>query len=272
MRNFLLVVAFSLLTVGFFAGYSNWGIPQIQPAPPPEEEKLDLGAMTMDSFVALGARLFKGKGTCTLCHNAVGGRAPLLEKAAVVAKTRLKDAGYKGKAEDAAGYLYESMLEPSAYVVAGFGKAGTGDKVSPMPKVDAGSIGFSEAETRSVIAYLQTLAGVEVTVEIPKDVPADAAKEEEEGEPRAPFKTPEEALAEFSCGACHKVAAEEGDQGPDLRKIGALRGKDNLRRSILNPNAEISKGFKPDLMPADYGAQMYAVELEMLVDYLAGLK
>ena len=33
-----------------------------------------------------------------------------------------------------------------------------------------------------------------------------------------------------------------------------------------------AKGFEKDQMPPDYGAQMYAVELEMMVDYLAGLK
>ncbi len=272
MRNFLLVITFSLLTIGFFAGYSNWGIPQIEPAPPPKEEKLNLGAMTMDKFIVLGERLFNGKGTCALCHNPVGGRAPLLEKAATVAVKRLADPNYKGKAKDAAGYLSESMLDPSAYVVAGFGKAGTGDTVSPMPKVDAGSIGFGEAETNAVIAYLQNLAGVEVTVEIPEDAGADTAKEEEEAEPRKPFKTVEAVMEEFACGACHRYGDQEGDQAPDLRHIGATRDPAHIRKSIILPNTEIAKGFKPDLMPKDYGVQMYAVELEMIVDYLAGLK
>lgn len=272
MRNFLLVTAFSLLTIGFFAGYSNWGIPQIESAPPPVEEKLDLGAMTMEQFVALGARVFKGKGTCTLCHNAVGGRAPMLEKAAVVAARRIKQPGYKGEASDVESYLYESMVKPSAYVVAGFGKAGSGDTISPMPAVEGGSIGLGEAEIRAVIAYLQDSAGIEVTVKIPEGAGAEAATETTEGEPREAFKTPSAAIEEFACGACHKVAGEEGDQGPDLRRIGALRGRDHIRRSILNPNAEIAKGYKPGLMPPDYGKQMYAAELEMLVDYLAGLK
>ena len=62
MRQFLTVVAFALLTIGFFAGYSNYGIPQIEPAPPPSEEKLDLGSMTMESFIAVGDRIFNGKG------------------------------------------------------------------------------------------------------------------------------------------------------------------------------------------------------------------
>ncbi len=271
MKTFLSVVGFSLLVIGFFAGYSSYGIPQIEPAPPPVEEKLDLGAMTMAQFVALGERIYEGKGTCTLCHNPVGGRAPLIEEAVALVEERLADARYQGSAGDVESFLYESMAEPSAYVVAGFGKAGTGDTVSPMPNILTGRIGLSEVEVRAVIAYLQDLGGAEVTVEIP----TEAAEEEPavaEGGPRPPFAAPEDALAEFDCGGCHKVAGEEGELGPDLTQIGALRDRDYLRRSILDPNAEIAEGFEPEMMPEDYGEQLYAVELEMLVDYLAGLK
>ncbi|HSG95628.1 MAG TPA: c-type cytochrome, partial [Afifellaceae bacterium] len=181
MKIFLNVVVFSLLIIGFFAGYSRFGIPQIEPAPPPEPEVIDLAAMTMEDFVALGERIYNGKGTCTLCHNAVGGRAPLLDNAAAVSEERLADESYQGKATDVAGYLYESMADPSAYVVAGFGKAGTNDTVSPMPNMLSGSIGLSEAEVTAVIAYLQDLGGAEVTVEIPteavevEDEPEDSA-------------------------------------------------------------------------------------------------
>ena len=69
MANFLKVIAFSLVTIGLFAAYSNYGIPVITPAPPPVEEEIDLGEMTMDQYVALGGRIVAGKGTCTLCHN-----------------------------------------------------------------------------------------------------------------------------------------------------------------------------------------------------------
>ncbi len=269
MRQFLMVVAFTLLTVGFFSGYSNFGIPQIEPAPPPVEEKLDLGAMTMDQFVALGERIYSGKGTCTLCHNELG-RAPMLNSAAQVVPERLADPRYKGEATGVEDYLVESLIEPSAFVVAGFGKKGTNDTESPMPNVTAGSIGLNDAEIKAVVAYLQDLSGVDVTVEIPTDAPTEAA--EDEGEGREPLGSAEEVLVEFACGACHKVADEEGDVGPDLTSIGAKRDAVHIRRSILDPNAEVVDGFEPDQMPVDYGEQMFAVELEMLIDYLAGLK
>lgn len=271
MKNFLKVAAFSLLVVSFFAVFSNFGIPQMEPAPPPKEEELEVGAMTMDEFIALGDRIFNGKGTCTLCHNPVGDRAPLLDNVAAVASERLADPRYDGEAATAEEYLYESLVDPSAYVVAGFGKSGTGDTVSPMPDVSTGRIGLSEAEIKAVVAYLQDLSGADVTVEIPTAAAGDFEDEEEDAK-RPLLNTPEEAIAEFACGACHRVAGEEGEIGPDLTHIGVKRDKDYLRRSILDPNADIADGFEADLMPTDYGEQLYARELEMLVDYLAGLK
>ena len=197
MKTFLAVTVFAMVTIAFFTWFSNFGIPQIIPAPPPKDEQLDLGAMTMDQFVALGARLFEGKGTCTLCHNAVGGRAPMLEQLGTVVPERLADARYEGEADDVESYLHESMVEPSAYVVAGFGKAGSGDTISPMPNVATGAAGFGDVEIKAVIAYLQDASGLAVTVEIP----TEAEDEDAEAETREPLETPEDAIAEFDCGA-----------------------------------------------------------------------
>lgn len=271
MRQFLIVVVFSLAAIGFFAGYSNYGIPQIEPAPPPKEEKLDLGSMTMDQFIALGERIFNGKGTCTLCHNSLG-RAPMLGTIADDVPKRLKDPRYKGEAEDIESYLVESLIEPSAFVVAGFGKKGTNDAESPMPNVSAGSIGLSEAEIAAVVAYLQDASGAEVTVEIPTDAAKETEDEEEEAEPREAIGDPAKLMALFTCDACHMIDGVGGDVGPKLTGIGARRDRDYLRRSILNPNADIAEGFEADLMPADMGEQIYVSELEVLVDFLAGLK
>jgi len=271
MRQFLIVVAFSLLTIGFFSGYSNFGIPQIEPAPPPKEEKLDLGSMSMDQFIVLGEKIFKGKGTCTLCHNELG-RAPALDTLAGIVPQRLEDARYQGAAEDVEQYLLESLVEPSAFVVAGFGKKGTNDTESPMPDVTGGSIRLSDAETAAVVAYLQDLAGAEVTVEIPSDTEAGEDSDEEEGEPREAIGDPKVLMTRFTCDACHMVQGVGGDVGPNLTQIGALRDRAHLRRAILKPNADITEGYEPDMMPDDLGEQIYASELEILVDFLAELK
>lgn len=268
MTNFLRVSAFSVLTVGAFWGYSNFGIPQVKPAAPPVEEKLDLSAMTMDQFIALGEKTYNGKGTCTLCHNAMG-RAPMLDKVGAVAEERMKDARYKGAAKTAEEYIHESLVKPSAFVVAGFGKSGTNDTESPMPDVTGGSIGLNEAETAAVIAYLQDLSGVEVTVAIPA-MPA-AGAEAPKAEEAAPLKSADEVIAKHACGACHNFTGDAPSLGPNLAKIGK-KGKDYVRQAVLDPDAVIAKGFAGGMMPKTYGEQLKAVELEMLVNYLAGLK
>lgn len=163
MNNFLKVALFSLLIIGVYTLYSVKIIPPITPEEPPREEVTGK-PKTVEELVALGEQVYNGKGACSLCHSPVAGRAPLLENAAVVAADRIKEKGYNGKAVDAEGYLFESLSDPSAYVVPGFGLAGTNDKVSPMPAVQASAIGLSETEIKAVVAYLQQLAGVEVTV------------------------------------------------------------------------------------------------------------
>ncbi len=267
MTNFLKVSIFSLLMVGAFWGFSNFGIPQIKPEPPPVEAKLDLGAMTMDQFIALGGKIYNGKGTCTLCHNAMG-RAPMLDKIGTAAAENMKNPKYKGGAKTVEEYIRESLVKPSAFVVAGFGKAGTNDTESPMPDVTGGGIGLNEAELAAVIAYLQDSGGAEVTVEIPvmPAAGAEAPKAEE-----APLKTAEEVIAKYTCGACHVVAGQTGALGPSLTKIGT-KNKEYLRQAIIDPDAVVAKGFAAGMMPATYGEQMKAKELEMLVNYLAGLK
>jgi cytochrome c551/c552 len=271
------VTVFSLLTIAFFAGFSNYGIPEIKPAPPPKVERLDLGSMTMERFIALGDKIFNGKGACTLCHNAVGGRAPMLDKVAAAAPERMADPRYKGDADTVEAYIYESMVKPSAYVVAGFGKTGSNDTESPMPDASAGSIALSNAELKAVIAYLQDSGGADVTVAIPSDAAAEepAAQPQEAaptGAPRAPLASADAIMAQLACVACHKVAGQGGEIGPDLNSIGASRDREYLRRAILDPAADVAEGYPPGIMPPNYGEQLYAMELEMLVDYLAESK
>lgn len=271
MIHFLKVVVFSLLVVGGFWGFSNYGIPQIKPEAPPEEEKVDLGAMTMDRFVALGGKIYNGKGTCTLCHNSMG-RAPMLDKVGAVSETRLKDPRYKGSAKTVEEYLLESLVKPSAFVVAGFGKSGTNDTESPMPDVSGGGVGLSEPELKAVVAYLQDSSGSEVTVEIPKmDSPAEGAGAAKAAE-AALLTTPEAIITKHGCGACHVIADGAGTIGPNLAKIGARLDRDALRQAILDPDAVVAKGFTAGMMPKTYGEQLKAAEIELLVNYMAALK
>jgi cbb3-type cytochrome oxidase cytochrome c subunit len=141
-----------------------------------------------------------------------------------------------------------------------------------MPDVRSGSIGFSEAETLAVVAYLQDSNGLEVTVEIPGNVETPPMAETTQGAVTRPkYASGEDIVAQLGCGVCHKIGGFEGAIGPDLSQIGMTRDIDFLRRAILNPNADITEGFAP-MMPPVYGDQLYASELEMLVEYMANLR
>jgi mono/diheme cytochrome c family protein len=269
--TFLKITIFSVLVLLSYTLFANI-VPQVQSDPPAEEE-IELGALDRAGQIAWGDRLFTGKGTCTLCHNELG-RAPdllAMDLSAAFAE-RLADPLYDGAAngldgdEAAETYLRESLLEPSIYVVAGFGKKGTADTVSPMPNAGAAPISLSEPETDAVIAFLQDRAGVEVTVPLPAEEVAVA--EEAPAEEEAPAATAEAAINKFGCAACHDFAGSGADAGPLLVGIAARFDREQVRRAILDPNAEIADGFEPNMMPQDYGEQMRVSELELIVDYL----
>lgn len=162
-NNFIKIALFGVGLVFVYALFSNLYIPSSVPDRQAEDISAGTGVLTGDELAALGTEIYSGKGSCGLCHDAVGDRAPALDSIAVRAAERLLDPGYKGKATDAVGYIYESMADPSAYVVAGYGVAGTDDAISPMPGVFGGQIELTEAEVTAVIAYLQKRAGLEIT-------------------------------------------------------------------------------------------------------------
>jgi cytochrome c oxidase subunit II len=75
------------------------------------------------------------------------------------------------------------------------------------------------------------------------------------------------------CGACHTLADANstGTVGPDLDRV--LRGQDDafIRTSIVDPNAEIARGFSPGVMPPNFEDSLSPAELDALVQYLASV-
>jgi mono/diheme cytochrome c family protein len=274
--TFVRVMGFSLFILLVYTGFANI-LPQVQGDPPAEEE-VDTGSLDMAGMVSLGEQLFSGKGTCTLCHNKRL-RAPDL-LALDLAKTfpqRLADARYTGVAKSKEGaqaigeYIHESMLDPSKYVVAGFGKKGSGDTISQMPKIDSPPISLSAVEINAITAFLQDRAGLIPTIALPSADEAPATASEGGDEEEGPAITAIAALDKFSCSACHDLEGSEADIGPKLNGISKKLNDVKIAEAIIKPNAEITEGFEADIMPDDFGEQMRVSELNLIIEYLKNL-
>lgn len=77
-------------------------------------------------------------------------------------------------------------------------------------------------------------------------------------------------FADQNCGGCHTFKAAEagGVTGPNLDE--SIPGEDeaSVKEMIVDPNAEIAKGYPPNVMPQDYEAELTPKEVEDLVKYL----
>lgn len=267
MTVLLKTLGFSVALILVFTAVS-YVLPQMKGEAPVDRE-VDVGALTMDSFIALGKDLYQGKGTCTLCHNQLG-RAPDLLAFDVEKESlqRMADSRYQGKAKDTEGYLRESMLDPNIYVVSGFGKKGSNDTESPMPAIDKPPVQLSAMEIDAIIAYLQHKDGNTVTVALPTETSSVAAAQEKTVAEIPPLaQSPEEAIAKFGCAACHSILETESTVGPNLNDVATRLSIDQIRDSIIAPTAVIAEGYPP-IMP-DLSERMTIKELEIIVQFLA---
>ena len=199
-------------------------------------------------FVEAGKAIFNGKGSCYSCHtlnpSAPAGRGPDLTDIGVDAATRKPGMGAKA-------YLIESLYDPSAFLVHGYGKTMTPAWKPP--------ISLSNLEIEAVIAFLQSQGGgVDLT---PFEPPVDIQTVAREMEARplihaADAKRGADVFVNVvKCIACHDVDGIEKPEGqtlddgvevfpgPDLTDIAALNSIGYIEESILKPNAEIVRGY-----------------------------
>jgi cytochrome c oxidase subunit II len=76
--------------------------------------------------------------------------------------------------------------------------------------------------------------------------------------------------AATSCGACHTLsdAGTSGSTGPDLDANLQGRDEEFIRRSIVEPDAEVAQGYNQGIMPS-YRQSLSQEQLDALVSYLA---
>jgi cytochrome c oxidase subunit II len=76
-----------------------------------------------------------------------------------------------------------------------------------------------------------------------------------------------------ACDSCHTLAdaGATGTTGPDLDKVLADLSEEQIRESIVEPDAEVTEGFAPGLMPR-YGDTLSQEQVDALVEYLMEVK
>jgi cytochrome c oxidase subunit 2 len=76
-----------------------------------------------------------------------------------------------------------------------------------------------------------------------------------------------------ACGSCHTLsdAGTTGTSGPNLDEALPKLSEAQIRQSIEDPNAVITPGFSPNLMP-QYGDSLSKEQIDALVKYLTEVK
>jgi mono/diheme cytochrome c family protein len=263
----LRVVLVVLGTLALYTLIAN-KIPQVQSEVP---QTLTLGPnVTPEQLVAAGERIYNGPGGCTACHG-LGTRAPNLlsdEKGQgpIGARCGKREAGRTCKQ-----YLFESLDNPTAYIVSGY-----------QPIMPVMTRQLPPPQIWAVIAFLESQGGtVDVTA---ADIPAATSSPPGSGgagsggagsggiaggstDPMAIFRA-------AGCVGCHRIGAEGGNVGPDLTHVGARRTAESIRAKILDPASSTAKGYERfvGIMPKNFGTMLSAAQFEALVRFLAGHK
>lgn len=260
----LKIVGIVLGTLALYTLIAN-KIPQVQSEVP---QTLTLGAnVTPEQLVAAGEKVFNGIGGCTTCHG-LGTRAPNLltdEKGSGTIGVRC---GKREAGKTCKQYLYESLDQPTAYIVAGY-----------QPIMPVMTKQLSPAQVWSVIAFLESQGGtVDVTA---SDIPATSTTSTTGGGGSggsgglAGGSTDAKAIiAAAGCLACHKLDGQGQVIAPDLTHVGSRRDAESIRKKILDPTSSIAKGYEKlaGIMPKTFGTMMNASQLEALANFLAAHK
>jgi mono/diheme cytochrome c family protein len=258
----LKIVGVVLGTLAVYTLIAN-EIPQVQSEVP---QTLTLGSnVTPEQLVAAGEKVFNGIGGCTTCHG-LGTRAPNLltdEKGTGPIGVRC---GKREPGKSCKDYLFESLDNPTAYVVPGY-----------QPIMPVMTKQLSPEQVWAVIAFLESQGGtVDVTGDdIAKSKPATPGGSSAGGGSLAGGSTdPKAVIQAAGCLACHKLDGQGQVIAPDLTHVGSRRTAESIRRKILDPTSSIAKGYEKlaGIMPKTFGTMMNAAQLEALVQYLAAHK
>ena len=80
-----------------------------------------------------------------------------------------------------------------------------------------------------------------------------------------------ELLREKGCLGCHVLDGAGPPIGPPFDGMGARLNRNQIRERILDPNATVAPGYEQfaGMMPTNFGDQLTAAQLEIMVQFLA---
>ncbi|MGH7206584.1 MAG: c-type cytochrome [Nitrospiraceae bacterium] len=233
----------TIFTAGVLIAFSylSFSIPQ-QASLPPVKESLDpTKVKTKSELVAVGRKLFFGKGQCALCHSIGPGETARCPDLAGVGAKLTRE------------FLHESLTHPDRFIYLDYMVDPPRPFPAEMPRINRPPVDLNEAELLAVIAYVQSLGG-EVTVE-PRELAAFQPPPPIQGDVVAG----QEVANRMRCLGCHK-------QLPVL--LSKYTGEEALRRGVLRP-AGRSGGEPPH---QGFDRKLSVQELDDLLAYLRDLR
>ncbi len=74
------------------------------------------------------------------------------------------------------------------------------------------------------------------------------------------------------CVTCHSLTEGEVIVGPSIAGVGSRLSAEEIRESILDPNAVLVEGFPADTMPPVWEDELTDEQVDQLVAYMLTLK
>ncbi|MBI4400692.1 MAG: c-type cytochrome [Nitrospirae bacterium] len=241
---FFKIVVFTAVVLASFS-YMSYSIPQ-QASLPPVKEQIDPATIkTKGELIAVGRKLFFGKGQCALCHSIGHSEAARCPDLAGIGAKLTRE------------FLHESLTHPDTFTYMDYASDPPRPFPAEMPRINRPPVDLNEPELLAVIAFVQSLGG-EVTVE-PRELAAFLPPPVIQGDPAAGRQV----ANRMQCLSCHQNLPSMIGKYADLR---------TLRAAIIRPAGgpvDKKEGNPPH---QEFDRKLSVRELDDLLAYLRELR
>ena len=146
----------------------------------------------------------------------------------------------------------------------------TPDRIGAYPVVCAELCGLGHSTMRQTANVMTREEFDAQLAELARGPQGGGGGGEEETDGRTLFT---DAAEPQTCDSCHTLAdaGATGTTGPNLDEVLSDLSEAQIREAIVDPDAEVTEGFAPGLMPR-YGDTLSEEQVDALVDYLMEVK